>query len=77
MFPFKDNNFSKVTSDNLFPVGLLINTADEKIHLTGAEEHNLAFNRIKSFFTIGYYIKCICFIYYWIPPIPSIPVKPL
>jgi len=53
MFPFQNTSFSKVESDNLFLVGLLINPAMENIRSTGAEEHKLVLNQIKRFFTIG------------------------
>ena len=50
LFPFKNTSFSKVKSDNLFLVGLLINPAMENNRSTGAEEHKLVLNLIKRFF---------------------------
>lgn len=45
---FKNKIFSNIMSGNLFLVGLFINSPDENSY-TGAEEHKLELNLIKSF----------------------------
>lgn len=46
---FFNTSFSKVTSDNLFPVGLYKNLQMKTCAFTSAQEHKLVFNHINNF----------------------------